>query len=151
MNLNWEDMPDALYVRGHMSPEDASRALRDYYGHEFIYETPAPCFGRWSTEAGLDGCGHVLRTYREAGRGRFAIMEARVVKSRVGSWNWQRRRTQMRWDAKLGERVSAIPQERRCDCDTHDDEICACGGSCACHWRPQEGIWWKRQAREVQP
>lgn len=77
--LVWENQVDELFVKGHMAPEEAHRLLESYYGDQYQFSDPAPCYGRWSQEAGPDDITTVLRTYSERGKGRFPIMAATVI------------------------------------------------------------------------
>ena len=87
IELWWEDGTGAVFVRGHMEPEAARAILVEFYASddslypmcESSIGMPRARWGRWSREIGPDGPCGVLRTYDEAGRGRFAVMEAEVV------------------------------------------------------------------------
>ncbi len=77
--LIWEDggSPDAYYIRGHVSHDEGIATLigEGAIDNEFEVGRADHIYGRWSMQPREDGTGHILRTYKEPGRGRFAITE----------------------------------------------------------------------------
>jgi len=156
MDLVWDSWcPDALYVRGHMEPEEATEALEHFYGYDgFRLRDPVKAWARWSCEPGPDGCGQVLRDYNEPGRGRFPVMRAEVIAKHVDSGSWQWRREGTQWCREQKKHIPLMPAGEECDCDHWNGGVCmyppacACGGKCACHWSPRHGEFWRRTTEE---
>jgi hypothetical protein len=82
MDLFWEEGPEEVYVRGHVSPDVAEAAVEAYHGPRVVEHAPfVEAWGRWSCE-GQDEWGNaprMLRCYDAPGRGRFPIMRAAVI------------------------------------------------------------------------
>ncbi len=77
MALIWDGTPDAYFIKGHVS--DAlgketieAEACLDAREAEALGEGEHR-YGRWSMEPCEDGNGHVLRDYKDPGRGRFKV------------------------------------------------------------------------------
>ena len=80
MPLIWDDgygSADAYYIMGHVSYEDGIETLIGEGAIDTVNEVGQAVhkYGRWSMEPFCDGNGHVLRTYKTSGRGRFKITE----------------------------------------------------------------------------
>lgn len=85
IDLQWEDDVHDYNVRGHVEPEDADLALREYFQSEYGDDAEVPehgpwkhAYGRWSMHYDYDNGGgrQMLETYDEPGRGRFPITSA---------------------------------------------------------------------------
>lgn len=81
---------DEVYVRGHVSDEEADAALQAWWGDYADdedglqpYDPWEHVYARWSQESTWDGPGMVLREYRERGRGRFPVTRARASWMRI--------------------------------------------------------------------
>ena len=74
MPLIWDGQPDVFYIKGHVNTEDGWAILVE---EEVVLDRKigqaVQCYGRWSTEPGDDNWRHVLREYKNPGRGRFKI------------------------------------------------------------------------------
>lgn len=79
ISLYWEDMPQYLYVAGHLDPVEARRIMMFETENQYVIADPVPMYARFSMERRFDGPGHILREYNEPGRGRFKIMCAEVL------------------------------------------------------------------------
>jgi len=82
ISLRWEDEPDGLYVKGHVSLEEFRDAAWKYYGQDIQWYTineVSHIYGRWSMETTEDGPSSMLRTYGEPGRGRFKITKSPYI------------------------------------------------------------------------
>lgn len=75
---------DDLFVRGHVTQEEFDASVRDWWNEYEGDDEPVPAtepirhvWARWSREGDPDGdLATILRTYREAGRGRFKVTAA---------------------------------------------------------------------------
>ncbi len=78
IQLNWHyQSPDAYYIRGWISTEEGKTTLTNE-GAIIEYDEVGSAnhmYGRWSMEPREYDNGHILRTYKESGRGRFKITE----------------------------------------------------------------------------
>lgn len=147
--LAWEDWcPDALFVRGHVTPEAAEKAIRDNHGDDIRFDPPVRAWARWSCEPGPDGCGQVLRDYDEPGRGRFAVMRANVLAKQVDRHSWNERREGSRFDRQTRTTMPNTRPGEECDCSDCLHDRCVCGGDCACHWSPRgaQPAWFRLSA-----
>jgi hypothetical protein len=72
--LYWACYTEEYYVRGHVDFEEGKKAIVIEEGEHLNLDTPFYAYGRWSMEINED-CEwqHILRTYSEKGKGRFAI------------------------------------------------------------------------------
>jgi len=77
IELDWDgSAPDAFFIMGHVRYELGiyilgSAGILEKYGRRIGQAEHK--YGRWSMEPTENGCGHVLRDYKEAGRGRFKV------------------------------------------------------------------------------
>jgi len=77
--LVWEDVgtPDAFFIKGHVSHKDGIEKLIGECAIDSEDEVGEAnhCYARWSMEPREDGNGHILKTYKSTGRGRFRVTE----------------------------------------------------------------------------
>jgi hypothetical protein len=92
ISLIWDGLPEAVFIKGHVSESEALSALEagelldggyQYFDKErdgwFFMQTRAILgpliqnYARWSTEPRPDGSTLTLRSYQEPGRGRFPV------------------------------------------------------------------------------
>jgi len=83
IDLDWDACePDALYVRGHVEPEEFAQAFNRYHFEPDEPQAPIPDpsavvyeYGRWAigTDYMEGGWRHYLKTYPVSGAGRFPI------------------------------------------------------------------------------
>lgn len=144
IRLTWEGAPDALYIRGHVSDEEAAA---EYARHHIDDHRLAPgvvhTWARWSCEPGPDGVTQCLREYDAPGRGRFAVTRLDILAHRVNGHGWHTRRDSRR-DWRTGQMVPLTPPHLACDCTTPRWRDCACGDVCGCHWSPRGDVVWRR-------
>lgn len=84
--LVWEGLPNAFFIKGHVSEAEAMIALNRgvlLYQHKRAILGPIiHNYARWSTEPGPDGNSLTLRSYQEPGRGRFPVTCFEVIEWR---------------------------------------------------------------------
>lgn len=78
MSLLWDGQPDAFYIKGHVNTETGLAILtdEDVIGDRKIGRAEQ-IYGRWSTEGDTEWK-HILREYKNPGRGRFKITVFRI-------------------------------------------------------------------------
>jgi hypothetical protein len=82
--LYWGGRPELFFVAGHMTCEEARAILEYEEGADYEFSDPVPMYARYSMEYNCDGePGHVLREYKNPGRGRFPVMMAAVIRERI--------------------------------------------------------------------
>ena len=76
--LIWEEGgADAYFIKGHVLHSEGIETLigEGAIDDENEVGLANHCFARWSMEPREDGNGHILKTYKESGRGRFKVTE----------------------------------------------------------------------------
>jgi len=138
INLRWDGwMEDYLYVRGHMTIAEANCAIEGHYdthGTQYRWDPPIRAWARWSIEPGPDGIGQTLRDYDSPGRGRFAVMRARVIAKHKDQNAWHDQRKCTVYNRVLQRSVLRTPLDDRCPCTNWQGTSCSCNGACECHW-----------------
>lgn len=97
MQLVYDGWPDAFYIRGHVTDDEALSILEESEENErldmayvekdwvkTLYKartaSPLRQYARWSIEPGPDGSYQTLRDYKVKGRGRFPVTVIQVIK-----------------------------------------------------------------------
>jgi hypothetical protein len=79
MDLKWDGWREYMYVRGHMPPEEAHKALEAFYGARgtsYYWDSVEPRYARWCCHGSYEE-DHILDdNYTSPGRGRFPVMRA---------------------------------------------------------------------------
>lgn len=138
IRLTWEGPPDALYIRGHVSDEEAMAEYERWHApSDHRRGAIARVWARWSCEPGPDGVAQCFREYSAPGRGRFAVTRIDILAHAVDQYTWRVRH------GLHSRREWCPPPSAACDCTEWMPWRCACDGACACHWAPRIGGVWR--------
>lgn len=80
--LLWDGRPERLFVKGHMTPREATDIMHGETDYAYELTEPRPEYARWSV--GYNSNGELSQLladgYKERGRGRFPVMAADVIR-----------------------------------------------------------------------
>lgn len=138
IRLAWDGQPDALYIRGHVSDEEAMAEYERWHApSDHRLGAIARVWARWSCEPGPNGVAQCMRECAEPGRGRFRVTRIDITAHLVDSYVWRERHGLLKGCLRSPALVAA------CDCTEWMPWRCACDGACGCHWSPRIGGVWR--------
>lgn len=77
IELVWDCVPDAEYIKGHVTAAEAGEALDSAHGKGSSEEISEirHCWARWQFFGNFKGHTHDLHTQKEKGKGMFPVTE----------------------------------------------------------------------------